>query len=311
MWGMAKRKDWPLGPALRAARERAGLSARKAAERTNGLVSSGRWYQLESGVQKAKGQEVPIGTTPETVIAAALAVGWDVDEALRVADMVATESVVRVVETKMFGSDIRVDTEEANWILYLEALLDYIDHHSELPSSEIATLLLECEFLARRAMENQPGLDVGIDESIAYSSLLNTLLTQLRDKQRTQQHGKKEDHHADRPDSVSDSDTTRSPAATTRAPGAGAEDEKTDAARRRKDAPPIDPDPGDIFGLKDEGLTEPDPGSGVDIDAPQSDVDLAGGGDRRGGGKSTTRAAREDQNRDAEQADPGGPEFGA
>lgn len=189
---MTKREDWPLGPALRAARERAGLSARKAAERTNGLVSSGRWYQLESGVQKAKGQEVPIGTTPETVIAAALAVGWDVDEALRVAGLVATESVVRVVETKMYGPDVRADTEEANWILYLEALLDYIDHHSELPSSEVATLLLECEFLAKRAMEHQPGLDAGIDESIEYSSLLNTLLTQLRDKQRTHRYGEKE-----------------------------------------------------------------------------------------------------------------------
>lgn len=189
---MTNREDWPLGPALRAARERAGLSARKAAERTNGLVSSGRWYQLESGVQKAKGQEVPIGTTPETVIAAALAVGWDVDEALRVAGLVATESVVRVVETKMFGPDVRDDTEDANWILYLEALLDYIDHHSELPSNEVATLLLECEFLAKRAMEDQPGLDAGIDASIAYSSLLNTLLTQLRDKRRSHQYGEKE-----------------------------------------------------------------------------------------------------------------------
>jgi hypothetical protein len=79
------RTDWPLGPALEKARIRAGLSVRAAARRTHGAISSGRWYQLESGVQKAKGQEIPVGTTAATVAAAALAVDWDIDEALRVA----------------------------------------------------------------------------------------------------------------------------------------------------------------------------------------------------------------------------------
>lgn len=189
---MAKRSDWPLGPALKAARERSGLSARKAAERTQGLVSSGRWYQLESGVQKTKGQEVSIGTTPETVVAAALAVGWDVDEALQTAGMTVSESAVRAIETKMFGADVRGDTEDPDWILYLEALLEYVDHHAELPSNEVASLLIECEFLAKEALEAQPSIQSGIDRSIAYGSKLTELLTRLRDKQRYHQHGQKD-----------------------------------------------------------------------------------------------------------------------
>ena len=79
------RKDWPLGPALRSARQRAGISAREAARRTGGAISSGRWYQLETGWQKNKGQLIPIGTTPVTVSAAARAVGWDESEALEIA----------------------------------------------------------------------------------------------------------------------------------------------------------------------------------------------------------------------------------
>lgn len=79
------RTDWPFGPALEKARISAGLSVRAAARRTNRAISSGRWYQLESGIQKAKGQEIPVGTTPATVAAAALAVDWDVNEALTVA----------------------------------------------------------------------------------------------------------------------------------------------------------------------------------------------------------------------------------
>lgn len=49
-------------------------------------------------------------------------------------------------------------------------------------------------------------------------------------------------------------------------------------------------------------LIEPDPGSEVDIDSYQREVDLAGGW-RRGGGKSETRQAREDQDKDAERPD--------
>lgn len=99
---------------------------------------------------------MPIGTTPETVIAAALAVGWDVDEALRIAGMSASESVVRAIETKMFGSKIRAEVDDPDWLLYLEALLEYVDNHGELPTSDVATLILECEFLAREALEAQP-----------------------------------------------------------------------------------------------------------------------------------------------------------
>lgn len=58
---------------------------RAAARRTNKAVSSGRWYQLESGVQKIKGQEIPVGTTPATVAAAAIAVDLDINEALTLA----------------------------------------------------------------------------------------------------------------------------------------------------------------------------------------------------------------------------------
>ena len=190
---MAKRADWPLGPALKSARERAGLSARAAASRTKGLVSSGRWYQLESGVQKTKGQEVPIGTTPETVIAAALAVDWDINEALQTAGMSATESAVRAIETKMFGPEVRAPYDEPDWLLYLEAVLEFIDrHHGELDDPMATSLLLECEFLARKSLENQPSLQLGIDQSITYGARLNQLLTKLRDQQNEHLHGTKE-----------------------------------------------------------------------------------------------------------------------
>jgi hypothetical protein len=79
------RMDWPLGPALRRRRLAAGLSVKAAARRTGGKVSDGRWYQLESGVQRVAGQDLPIHTTAATVAAAAKAVDWDVEEALQVA----------------------------------------------------------------------------------------------------------------------------------------------------------------------------------------------------------------------------------
>lgn len=82
---MENRQDWPFGAALRQHREHAGLSVKAAARRTNGVVSDGRWYQLESGVQRIRGQQIPIGTTPATVVAAAKAVDWDPAEALRTA----------------------------------------------------------------------------------------------------------------------------------------------------------------------------------------------------------------------------------
>ena len=237
---MATRDDWPLGPALKAARELSGLSARKAATRTRGLVSSGRWYQLESGVQKTKGQEVPIGTTPETVIAAALAVGWDVDEALRIAGMSASESVVRAIETKMFGSQIRADLDDPDWLLYLEALLEYIDNHQELPASDIATLILECEFLAREALEARPSIQSGIDESIAYGSKLNELLTQLRDKQRHHQHGQKETSDGI---AISDATEPRAPGEAKQGEEAGGDEEVVRSLRPAHwdDVPPPPP----------------------------------------------------------------------
>lgn len=82
---MNQRTDWPFGPALERHRVAAGLSVKAAARRTHGQVSDGRWYQLESGYQQIKGQRIPIGTTAATVAAAANAVGWDRDEALRTA----------------------------------------------------------------------------------------------------------------------------------------------------------------------------------------------------------------------------------
>lgn len=82
---VVNRPDWPLGVALQRAREHAGLSVRAAARRTNGAISSGRWYQLESGYQKAGGHSIPVGTTPATVAAAASAIGWNVEEALATA----------------------------------------------------------------------------------------------------------------------------------------------------------------------------------------------------------------------------------
>ncbi|MDL9938726.1 hypothetical protein QSJ18_18420 [Gordonia sp. ABSL1-1] len=63
------------------------------------------------------------------------------------------------------------------------------------------------------------------------------------------------------------------------------EDEKTGAA--------VNPD----------DLIEPHPGSGLDVDDPQSAVDLAAGGWRRGGGESETRRRRREQDEAAERGD--------
>lgn len=90
----------------------------------------------------------------------------------------------------MFGPEVRAPSDEPDWLLYLEAVLEYIDHHTELPVGDVATLLIECEFLATNALEAQPAIQAGIDESIAYSSKLTELLTQLRDKRQRQEHGR-------------------------------------------------------------------------------------------------------------------------
>jgi hypothetical protein len=79
------RSDWPFGSELRRRRIAAGLSVKAAARRTNGDISDGRWYQLESGVQKIRGQDIPIGTTPATVAAAARVLDWDISDALATA----------------------------------------------------------------------------------------------------------------------------------------------------------------------------------------------------------------------------------
>jgi hypothetical protein len=91
------RSDWPLGAALRKRRIARGLSVKAASRRTDGQVSDGRWYQLESGVQKIRGQEIPIGTTPSTVAAAARAVDWNVSEALKVAGFDEREATAETV----------------------------------------------------------------------------------------------------------------------------------------------------------------------------------------------------------------------
>ena len=108
--------------------------------------------------------------------------------------MTASEATVRAIETKMFGAEVRAPYEEPDWLLYLEALLEYVEHHQELSVGEIAALLTECEYLANNALEAQPALKDGIDRSIAYGSKLNTLLTQLRDKRQQQEHGRKDDY---------------------------------------------------------------------------------------------------------------------
>jgi hypothetical protein len=94
------REDWPLGPALKRAREQAGISAREASRRTappggKPLISSGRWYQLETGWQKNKGVRIPIGTTAATIASAARAVEWDVGEALQLAGFRPTDVPAR------------------------------------------------------------------------------------------------------------------------------------------------------------------------------------------------------------------------
>lgn len=108
---MGTRRDWPFGAALKQHREDAGLSVKAAARRTNKKISDGRWYQLESGVQKIQGQQIPIHTTPATVRAAAQAVGWDINDALAKAgfdpiDLPAERSETPVLISKLPTDDL-------------------------------------------------------------------------------------------------------------------------------------------------------------------------------------------------------------
>lgn len=107
---MTARGDWPFGAELQRRRVAAGLSAKAAARRTNGAISDGRWYQLESGVQKIKGQAIPIGTTPSTVAAAAKALDWDITDALQLAGFDPRDySEPATTEKPVYLSQLSVD----------------------------------------------------------------------------------------------------------------------------------------------------------------------------------------------------------
>jgi hypothetical protein len=81
-----------------------------AARRTNGDISDGRWYQLESGVQKIRGQEIPIGTTAGTVAAAARALDWDITDALTIAGFDARDYQEPTnTERPVFLSEVPLD----------------------------------------------------------------------------------------------------------------------------------------------------------------------------------------------------------
>ena len=67
-------------------------------------------YQLESGVQKIRGQEIPIGTTPATVAAAARALDWDVTDALSTAGFDARDyREPESAERPVFMSQVPID----------------------------------------------------------------------------------------------------------------------------------------------------------------------------------------------------------
>lgn len=87
---MSARKDWPFGTELERRRTEAGLGVREAARRAG--ISEGRWRQLESGVQKIGGREIPIKTRPATAAAVAKVVGWEVDDAVRTAGFDPSEN---------------------------------------------------------------------------------------------------------------------------------------------------------------------------------------------------------------------------
>jgi hypothetical protein len=85
---MTSTSPWPLGPILKAARVRMGLSVREAAKRTGGpddagSISEATWRNLEKGSYRAGGQDFPYVARQATVAAAAAAVKLPVDHALR------------------------------------------------------------------------------------------------------------------------------------------------------------------------------------------------------------------------------------
>lgn len=117
------------------------------------------------------------------------------------------------------------------------------------------------------AEELPPGVDdLSPKERRAAIEMLRTLVAQRREINRY----------------VDSSTGTQEP----RAPRKAAAHKKNGAADRRND----------------EVLIDADPGSEVDDQTTQNDVDLAGGW-RRGGGKSEGRRRREEQDRDAERGE--------
>lgn len=93
---------WPLGPVLKAARERAGISKREAARRAavyrGETFSEQLWRRLETGYYTVQGERIPLtgrdgankGAGADTVRAAALAVNLDVGYALTLVGYPAT-----------------------------------------------------------------------------------------------------------------------------------------------------------------------------------------------------------------------------
>ena len=89
---MSKTQPWPFGRELAKRRRQRELSQRGAAKLAG--ISEGRWRQLESGIQKLQGNEIPIKTKPRTVVAVAEVVQWDPAEALSLAFLPSDEALI-------------------------------------------------------------------------------------------------------------------------------------------------------------------------------------------------------------------------
>jgi transcriptional regulator with XRE-family HTH domain len=98
-----RRELTPLGGLLEDARASLGISIDKAGQRAR--ITRQRWSQVVTGRQPKAGRLVPVNPRPRTVVAMALAVGVDPDQAL-------TAAGISVDDTSALVEDVRRELAE-------------------------------------------------------------------------------------------------------------------------------------------------------------------------------------------------------
>lgn len=243
---------------------RPALSVRKAA--TSAEISEGRWRSLAKGVhQVSKGQAIPTRAPADTLARMANVVGAKPEQLREVGRDDAADELALLIG---FGAVAPALTKVQ------DALGLEVESIFALSGSEHDELYRRLARLARAAHDADIKKSflaalAALEGAQSTVELLIDRVTESASNQQQESH----DDLATKPSAEPSTPQTH-------------EDENAGGGGPRNT--------GDLI--------EPDPGSEVDIDSYQREVDLAGGW-RRGGGKSETRQAREDQDKDAERPD--------